>query len=128
MTSRPDLLTSLIAAVGEDEALAFLESEAGRPIMVPRHAEGSRLADLYGPGVASVLVALRGGESFAVPQYREWRIRKLASRGLTKSDIAGRSGCSVRRVFDVLRRNPVTRARPERRQDDRQMDIMDFLR
>lgn len=126
--SRPDLLTSLIAAVGEDEALAFLESEVGRRIMVPRHAEGSRLADLYGVGVASVLVALRGGESFTVPQYREWRIRKLASRGLTKSDIAGRCGCSDRWVFDVLRRNPAPRTRPEKARDDRQMDIMDFLR
>ncbi|MDI6653160.1 hypothetical protein QMA67_09435 [Gluconobacter japonicus] len=64
----------LVSAVGEDVALSFLESVGGQRIQVPRTAEGSRLATLYGVDVASALSAEYGGLSVKIPVRKKWRI------------------------------------------------------
>jgi len=104
----------LVSAVGEDTALAFLESVGGQRIQVPRTAEGSRLATLYGVDVASALSAEYGGLSVEIPVCKKWRILVLAARGLPVNDIATRVGASWRYVRAVIQAGPA-HIRVERR-------------
>ncbi|MBF0858816.1 helix-turn-helix domain-containing protein [Gluconobacter sp. LMG 31484] len=98
----PATIKWLVDAVGEQEALSFVESSGGRRIWVPTKAKGSKLSTLYGQDVAEALCLHCGGEKYDVPLCRRWRIALLHCQGLTNSDIASRVGCRHSYVSKAL--------------------------
>ena len=100
----PEHVAFLVEAVGEDAALAFIEAAGGQRLYVPAQGAGSRLAAVYGEGIATALSARFPGEKYEVPIARKWRIALLAARGLTVNEICQRVGLGKSAVYDVLSR------------------------
>lgn len=123
MIEAPDNIAWLVAAVGEDEALAFIESVAGQRLVIPRHASGSRLETLYGSEIARVVCDLFGGTLWEVPTVKSWRARCLARRGLTDNEIALRCGVNYRSVRRLLRHSERVERRRVVNRDDRQQTL-----
>ena len=98
----PAHIQFLVDAVGEDAALAFIESTGGQRIYVPAQPLGSKLAALYGEEIAGALGARWPGEKYEVPIARRWRIQLYAVRGLTINEICLRTGLGTSAVYDAL--------------------------
>lgn len=127
MIRPPAHIAWLVEAVGQDAALAFVEANAGRRISVPLSARGSKLASLYGEGVASALCAQYGDDRYDVPACKPWRIRVYADMGMTVGDIALRAGVSRPSVYKYLSQDEALAARRRARRtavDTRQMDLL----
>jgi len=125
MTIRPPAhIQWIVEAVGEDGALAFIESAAGQRISVPIKASGSRLERVYGTNIARALCARYPGEKYDVPTVRKWRIHRYGEMGMPVNDIAARAGVAVNAVYQALRQT-YTGDRPARRvfTDDRQIPL-----
>ncbi|GBQ27178.1 hypothetical protein AA0472_2341 [Acetobacter estunensis NRIC 0472] len=122
MTLPPHTISFLVDAVGETRALEFVESEAGKRLRIPRSADGSKLARLYGVEVARALCDWRGGEAWEVPLCRVWRARCYEAQGLNTNEIAFRLGLSFRAVIRLLKRTG-GRQPPRRLRDPRQASL-----
>lgn len=96
----------LVADVGEDAALCFIESAGGSRIWVPRKWAGSDLCNTYGEDIARSLSNHYGGEQIEVPICRHWRIQMYRQMNLTIDQIAVRAGATRRWVKKVLENGP----------------------
>lgn len=123
MIEAPDNIAWLVEAVGEDEALAFIESVAGQRLKVPANASDSRLETLYGPEVAAAVCKYFGGILWEVPTLKRWRARVLARRGLTDNEIALRCGVTYRAVRGLLRHSERVERRRVVNRDERQQSL-----
>lgn len=124
MVAVPESLACLLDEVDEDVVLAFIEGTQGQRISVPKKSEGSRLAAVYGEGIARALCRAWGGDKYVVPSCRAWRARKYADRGLPVSDIAARLGMTRGGTYDLLNRSGTQLCQSRRPwQDDRQISL-----
>jgi len=124
MAAVPESLACLLDLVDEDIVLAFIEGAQGQRISVPKKAEGSRLAAVYGLEIARALCRTWGGDKYIVPSCRWWRAKKHADSGMAVSDIAARLGIVRGSVYELLNRSD-TKLLASRRpwQDDRQISL-----
>ncbi|NHO33310.1 hypothetical protein [Acetobacter fallax] len=122
MIKPPAHIAWMVDAVGEDSALRFIESAAGQRLTIPRKAAGSRLAEVYGDDVASVICDRYGGDFYIVPMCKTWRIKLYARMGLTVNEMAARAGISFVAVHQKLASGD---GRPERirPKDERQTSL-----
>ncbi|GAN97160.1 hypothetical protein Geu3261_0144_032 [Komagataeibacter europaeus NBRC 3261] len=102
----PAQIDWIVADVGEDMALSFVESACGRRIWVPREWRGSDLAMTYGEDIARCLSSHYGGEYIKIPICRAWRILMYRKMGLCIDDIAHRAGADRSWVKKVLANGP----------------------
>lgn len=123
MIEAPENIAWLVEAVGEDEALAFIEGVAGQRLVIPRNADGSRFETLYGSDIARAVCEMFGGVMWEVPTVKGWRARILARRGLTDNEIAIRCGINYRSVRRLLERGDQVARRRVCNQDDRQTSL-----
>ncbi|GAD26443.1 hypothetical protein NBRC3257_1442 [Gluconobacter thailandicus NBRC 3257] len=121
----PSTIKWLVNAVGEDVALAFVESMGGRRVWVPRKWAGSNFAEYHGEEIAAVMSAQYGGEHYDVPLCREWRAMMLYCQGIPLSDIAFRVGCSRSAIIRILggRTRKIVAKREQSQQDVRQFAL-----
>lgn len=90
-------------AVGESLTFSFVEACAGQKLWVPAiRVETSNLARTWGAELAQCLSDRYGGEHYAVPMLKSWRIRKLALQGLSHNEIVVRVGVSRPQIHSVL--------------------------
>lgn len=90
-------------AVGEQLTFSFVEACAGQKLWVPAvRVQTSNLARTWGAELAQCLSDRYGGEHYAVPMLKSWRIRKLAMMGLSHNDIVVRVGVSRPQIHSVL--------------------------
>lgn len=121
----PAQIDWLIAAVGEQAALAFIESAGGRRLWVPTKWQGSELASIYGESIAQAYSGRYGGEKVDIPILRGWRIRLCRKMGLSCSDIAARVGVDRSTVIKTLARGPhIERPRKAWQTDPSQMSLL----
>ena len=124
MAAVPESLACLLDSVDEDIVLAFIEGTQGQRISVPKQAEGSRLAAVYGLEIARALCRAWGGDKYVVPSCRWWRAKKYADKGLPVSDIAVRLGITRNSTYELLNRSGATLIASRRQwQDDRQTSL-----
>lgn len=120
----PESLACLLETVDEDIVLRFIEGTQGQQISVPRNAEGSRLASIYGLEIARALCRTWGGDKYGVPSCKRWRAQKYAALGLSASEIAARLGVTRNAAYDLLRRSGTSLMSGRlRQQDDRQISL-----
>lgn len=115
-------------AVGEPLTFSFVEACAGQKLWVPAiRVERSNLARTWGVELAQCLSNRYGGEHYAVPMLKSWRIRRLAMMGLSHNDIVVRVGVSRPQIHSVL--YGIRVALSSRRQivDERQLPLSETL-
>lgn len=111
-------------AVGERLTFSFVESCAGQKIWVPAlRVDTSNLARTWGVELAQCLSNRYGGDHYAVPMLKSWRIRKLAMMGLSHNDIVVRVGVSRPQIHGVLYGIRDALASRRRIVDERQMAL-----
>lgn len=122
----PAQIDWIVADVGEDMALSFVESACGRRLWVPRKWEGSDLAMTYGDDIARCLANHFGGEYIKIPICRAWRIQMYRMMGLCVDDIANRVGADRSWVSKVLSRGPYIPPPPRQnwRNDPAQISLL----
>lgn len=120
----PASIAWLVDAVGEEEALAFIESAGGQRIWVPTKIGRSQLIELYGSAVVDALITQhRGGVAYQVPLVKAWRAHMLAKLGLSDNEICTRLGISWRQVSNLLSADPSIDRKVGRGSTPDQMDM-----
>lgn len=120
----PASIAWLVDAVGEEEALAFIENAGGQRIWVPTKVGRSQLIELYGKAVVDALIAQhRGGVAYQVPLVKSWRAHILAKMGLSDNEICTRLGISWRQVSNLLSTDPSIDRKVARSSNSNQMDM-----
>ncbi|WP_308719211.1 hypothetical protein [Komagataeibacter xylinus] len=116
----PAQIDWLVAAIGEDAALQFIETAGGSRLSVPCKTAGSRLEQTFGPEVATALQEQHGGTYYDVPVCRHWRVRRYRQMGLSLDDSARRAGVSRRRVVQIMATHddPAPQPRTRTRRND----------
>ncbi|MCH4024020.1 MAG: hypothetical protein LKH33_10440 [Acetobacter sp.] len=97
----PDSISWLIDAVGEDEALRFIETVGGQRLIVPMNSSGSNLEKCWGPVIAEGLCDRFGGTAWFVPVARPWRVGLYSRMGMTINEITVRAGVSYSAVVKL---------------------------
>lgn len=102
---RSSLIAGLIEAVGEEAAFTLIRACGGARLYVPHVPEdGDALTTLIGTAAATRLAQKYGGERLELPNpnSRRSKILELRRAGVSVDVIARQSGCTRRRVFQVL--------------------------
>ncbi len=102
---RSSLIVGLIEAVGEEAAFTLIRACGGARLYVPHvPEEGDALTTLIGTAAATRLAQKYGGERLELPNpnSRRSKILELRRAGVSVDVIARQSGCTRRRVFQVL--------------------------
>ena len=116
----PELLREVAERVSPEAALKLVTVLGGQRIQIPTTARNSKLIDLVGQNVATVLIDLYGGTSISVPNFHsriaEERRRHVLTNPLKSANrLASDLGITVRRVEQI---------RSENRADPRQLSLL----
>ena len=98
-------LDRLIALLGEETTLVFLQKYCGRPTYIPQTLDNDmELVKTIGREAAQKLVERYGGEHMPVPMAKEWRIQQYYERGFSARKIAGLVGLGVNSIYNNFKR------------------------
>lgn len=128
MSDIPESVACLVDAAGVDAVLSFLEAFGGTRLYVPKRADNSRLSQMYGDDLARAICLNFGPGYWDVPMHKAWRVLCYRNAGLPVTEMATRTGLSVRQVYATLarmRENGVRVFAPRagRRVDERQISL-----
>ncbi len=102
---RSPVMRELIETIGEEAAFKLLKAYGGSRVYVP-HApnEQDQLTLEIGIAAASKLARRCGGDRLELPKanLRRSKILELRRAGMSVDAIARQTGCTRRRVFQVL--------------------------
>lgn len=130
----PESIKAVAEHLGYAAAASLVDAFPGYRLHVPKHLRAGHMLEAIGEH-ARPLCDHFGGDVITVPlnlmtaEARERRILELQGQGLNANEIAGRVGCTRRRVLDILsgKRVAISPASGRRRRDERQTDLIDWL-
>ncbi|MEM1077437.1 MAG: helix-turn-helix domain-containing protein [Pseudomonadota bacterium] len=93
----------LVEAIGEDRALALLQSRGGTEINIPVHGEGSQLERILGTEACARMIAYFGPGKLRLPMGPERGQTARRARGM-QLFAQGRSTRDVAQLCDVAER------------------------
>ena len=112
MTNGDDLLTELVATIGEAATLALIEARAGARLYVPENVDrAGELAEIVGPDAIGPLVDRFGREQLDVPLAKHWRAKIYIGRGFGTNEIATKLGITRSGLRRLMLRGPDRRGR-----------------
>ena len=104
MSFVPENIECLVEAAGTEAVLAFLEACGGKSLYVPQKPENSHIAQMFGDDLAVAICQSFGTGTWNVQMHEEWRIVCYRNTGIAVSDMATRTGLSVRQINATLKR------------------------
>lgn len=103
MSFVPENIECLVDAAGTDAVLAFLEACGGKSLYVPQKPENSHIAQMFGDDLAVAVCQNFGPGTWIVPMHKAWRIVCYRNAGIAVSEMATRTGLSVRQIYATLK-------------------------
>lgn len=102
MSFVPENIASLVDAAGTDTVLAFLEAYGGKQLYVSQQPDNGPVARMFGDDLAAIICRDFGPGWWTVPMCKAWRVLCYRNQGITISEIATRTGLSVRHIYAIL--------------------------
>lgn len=127
----PESIKPVAEHLGYAAAASLVDAFPGYRLHIPKTLREGHMLCALGDH-AGPLCEHFGGDVITVPlnlmtaEARERRILTLRAEGLNANEIAGRVGCTRRRVLDILAGKSV-RPVQRRPRDERQIDLVEWL-